>query len=201
MEKKIVDVALRKERRAIRLFQYIERCEREEKMNKLAKLSAHVAKQRKLLEEQTIELNTRMQTQKLEAQKKKSDALAEKRKILLQIGRAKTDKSYGNDPGNPGEDKLAEAQEFHVFKSKFYDEQAKEMKAVRSKIKEHQQLCREKRAELFQKFSAKKADVEETLQVQQNQNRGPDMENELDRIIKKYTRPDSPVNLMSKTVR
>ena len=201
MEKKIVDVALRKERRAIRLFQYIERCEREEKMNKLAKLSAHVAKQRKLLEEQTIELNTRMQTQKLEAQKKKSDALAEKRKILLQIGRAKTDKSYGNDRGNPGEDKLAEAQEFHVFKSKFYDEQAKEMKAVRSKIKEHQQLCREKRAELFQKFSAKKADVEETLQVQQNQNRGPDMENELDRIIKKYTRPDSPVNLMSKTVR
>lgn len=201
MEKKIVDVALRKERRAIRLFQYIERCEREEKMNKLAKLSAHVAKQRKLLEEQTIQLNTRMQTQKFEAQKKKSDALAEKRKLLLQIGRAKTDKSFGNDRGNTGEDKLAEAQEFHVFKSKFYDEQAQEMKAVRSKIKEHQQQCREKRAELFQKFSAKKSDVEEPLQVQQNQNRGPDMENELDRIIKKYTRPDSPVNLMSKAVR
>lgn len=59
------------------LFQYIEKCERIEKQQKLAKLSAHVAKQRKLLDEQTIKLNLKMKNQKKRDQKKKIDALAE----------------------------------------------------------------------------------------------------------------------------
>lgn len=189
--RKIIDVAQRKEWRAIRLFEYIEKCERQEKEEKLAKLSAHVAIQRKVLDEQTLRLNTKMQNMKMEAQKKKVDALAEKRQFLLQIGRAKGDKSHGQV-----QEKLVESEELHVFKSRFYDQQAQEMKSIRSKIKEQQDQFRTKRAELFQKFSVKKNVQEEYVQNEssRHQNNEPDIQDELDRIIKKYSRPDSPVN-------
>lgn len=178
------------------MFEYIEYCERQEKEEKLAILSAQVAIQRKILEERTVKLNKKMQKERLEAQQKKSSALAEKRKILLQIGRAKNDKSYG-----VAETKLIETEEVNFFKSKFYEDQAHEMKAIRNKIKEKQKGYQLRRAELFAKFSPKKEDYAENVNSHiDEQAKEPDKENELDLIIKKYTRPDSPVNIAHRSV-
>ncbi len=175
------------------MFEYIEYCERQEKEEKFAILSAQVAIQRKILEERTVKLNNKMQKERLEAQQKKSLALAEKRKILLQIGRAKNDKSYG-----VAETKLIETEEVNFFKSKFYEDQAHEMKAIRTKIKEKQKGFQLRRAELFANFSLKK---EVNIKSHNDEKaKEPDMENELDLIIKKYTRPDSPVNIAQRSV-
>lgn len=127
---------------------------------------------------------------------------------MVEIGRKKNQTQIGSQHDATSSDTehlgaAKEESEPKVFMSKFYEQQANQIKFSRVEYQARQQSVRDKRHELFKTFSAKRYIEGEELESVSPEN-NPDTQvtkvDELERIIEKYTRPDSPASLKSTVV-
>ncbi|KAJ3305109.1 hypothetical protein HDV03_002036 [Kappamyces sp. JEL0829] len=200
--KRSKDVNEKKEERARRLFEYIEECDRLDKEEKRASLEKRVVKQKKDLDART-ELLEEKRAQALKAvAEAKRDRWTKRREMLVRIGRepeAADRPPHGAQQSNGAGH---ESMPHHVFISPFYQQQADLVKQARTKIQTEKEACRNKRSMLFETFSAQRHDqnhasngarVLDSTKPKQavvKENRAE----ELEKIIERYTRPDTPID-------
>lgn len=68
---------IKKEKRAIRLFEYIDECKKRENQERLAKLSLIITKQHKEVQEKTIKWNNKLEESKKSKEQSRRNAIKE----------------------------------------------------------------------------------------------------------------------------